>query len=127
LAVRLDVSLNPDGTIKASALPVGTFDARSRRVLTVASVAADPDSAQILSTDSLVIVDTTDGDVTVILPSSATAASTPTVINIGLTGYSAIVDCVGADTVMGLASYSIGTAGESHTFGLGPSSNWWVV
>ena len=118
LTDRLAISLNDDGTLKPIAFPVGTFDARAKR-----TVDADAD---ILNTDGTLLVDTTAGDVTVTLPPSATAMCQPTVINIGLTGYAAIVVPDGADTIMGGDSYNLGVAGEFAQF-IREGSNWWRV
>lgn len=118
LSDRLAVSLNPDGTLKATAIPVGTYDTRTMR-----SISA---SGTIEESDAILMVDTTAGDVTLTLPPSATATVRPKVINVGLTGYSVIIEGDSADTVMGLTSYSLGTPGECREFTL-LGTNWWVT
>jgi len=98
---RLNVSLNPDGTIKPGALPVGTYDTRTRTTV--------DEAYTILSTDSLVKVDTTAGDVTVTLPASS--------------GHSVILVGNGTDTVMGLDEYVLSQYGEFAQFDL-TGTNW---
>lgn len=110
LSARLDVSLNPDGTIKAEALPVGTYDVRSKRTVSV--------SGPVLNSDSLVKVDTTAGDVTLTFPSHATATVMPVIMNIGQTGYSVFIVGDATDTVMGLDEYVLTQYGEYAQFDL---------
>jgi len=112
---RLNVSLNPDGTIKPEALPEGTYDIRTRRTVTAATT--------ILVTDSLVKVDTTAGNIVVTLPASSAAPVMPTIMNIGETGYSVILVGDGTDLVMGLEGYVLSQYGEFAQFDL-TGTNW---
>lgn len=112
---RLNMSLNPDGTIKPEALPVGTYDVRSKRI-----VDADAD---ILNSDSLIKVDTTGGDITLTFPPHASATVMPLIQNIGETGYSVILVGDGTDTVMGLEEYVLSQYGEFAQFDL-TGTNW---
>lgn len=118
LVDRLAVSLNDDGTLKANALPVGSYDTRSHR-----EISEDDD---ILESDSILFVDTTAGNVTLQLPPSATAVVAPIIVNIGLTGYAVILVPDGTDTIMGVDSYNMGTAGEFAQFALSGTS-WWRI
>lgn len=112
---RLNVSLNPDGTIKPEALPVGTYDTRTRTTV-------DADYT-ILATDSLIKVDTTAGDITVTFPASSATPVMPTIMNIGETGYSVILVGDTTDTVMGLDEYVLSQYGEFVQFDL-TGTNW---
>lgn len=110
LANRLGVALNDDGTLRSAALPVGTYDTRTRTTV-------DTDYT-ILVTDSIIKVDTTGGDVTVTFPASSATPVMPIVINIGQTGYSVILEGDGTDTVMGLSQYALTQYGEFAQFDL---------
>ena len=118
LSDRLAVSLNPDGTIKASALPVGSYDTRTRRTVT--------EDDTITEADAVILADTTAGDITLTLPPSASAAIMPTVVNTGKTGYVVTIAPAGADTVMELTEYVLSTAGEYAQFAV-DGANWWRV
>lgn len=118
LADRLAVSLNDDGSIKAEALPVGTYDVRTKR--TVSS------NATILNSDSVIKVDTTAGNVTVTMPPSASATVMPTIINIGLTGYSVIIMPDTTDTIQGIDQYVLSLGGEFAQFDI-TGTNWWRI
>ncbi len=107
---RLNVSLHPDGTIKPEALPVGTYDTRTRVTVNAAYT--------ILVTDSIIKVDTTAGDVTVTFPASSATPVMPIIINIGQTGYSVFLEGDGTDTVMGLSQYALTQYGEFAQFDL---------
>lgn len=107
---RLAVSFNADGTLKAEALPVGTYDTRNRATVDGAYT--------ILVTDSIVKVDTTAGDVVITFPANTATPVMPIIINIGQTGYSVLLKGDGADTVMGLAQYALTQYGEFAQFDL---------
>lgn len=112
---RISVSLNADGTIKGGAIPVGTYDTRTTRVVTADTVVAEGDSK--------LLVDTTAGDITVTLPATATAVVCPTIINTAATGYEVIIVPDVTDTVMTLDEVRL-NANES--IELTPSANnWW--
>jgi len=110
LADRLDVSINSNGTLKAAALPVGTYDTRTRVTVDAAYT--------VLVTDSIIKVDTTAGDIVVTLPASTAAPVMPLIINIGQTGYSALIEGDGTDTVLGLTQYVLSQYGEYAQFDL---------
>lgn len=110
LADRLDVSINPDGTLKPTALPVGTYDTRTRVTVDAAYT--------ILITDSIVKVDTTAGDIVVTLPSSSAAPVMPIVMNVGQTGYSVLLEGNGTDTILGMDQYVLSQYGEFAQFDL---------
>lgn len=110
LANRLGVALNDDGTLKSVALPVGTYDTRTRVTVNAAYT--------ILVTDSIIKVDTTAGDVTVTFPASSATPVMPIIINIGQTGYSVFLEGDGTDTVMGLSQYALTQYGEFAQFDL---------
>lgn len=112
---RLNVSLNPDGTIKPGALPVGTYDTRTRTTV--------DEAYTILSTDSLIKVDTTAGDVTVTFPAGSATPVMPIIQNVGETGRSVILVGNGTDTVMGLDEYVLSQYGEFAQFDL-TGTNW---
>ncbi len=115
LAERLAVSINDDGTIKGGAIPVGTYDTRTTRVVTADTVVTEGDSK--------LLVDTTAGAITVTLPATATAVVCPTIINTAATGYEVIITPDVTDTVMTLAEVRL-NANES--IELTPSANnWW--
>ena len=107
---RLNVSLNPDGTIKPESLPVGTYDVRSKRIVSV--------SGPVLNSDSLIKVDTTAGDVTLTMPPSVSATCMPVILNIGSTGYSVLLLGNGTDTVQGIRPYVLSQYGEFAQFDL---------
>lgn len=117
LAARLAMSLNDDGTLKASAIPIGTYDARKTRTI-------DADS-ELTADDSIILVDTTDGDVTFTLLPAAETTISPTIVNIGLTGHSAIIVPGEAETIMGLAEYQLGVGGESVRLSPDGVDRWW--
>lgn len=117
LAARLAMSLNEDGTIKPSALPVGTYDSRGTRTIN--------EDAEMTETDSIIMVDTTDGDVAFTLfPANGTYIS-PTIINIGLTGNKVIVTPAGGDLIMGLGTYGLTVGGESVRLSPDGVDRWW--
>lgn len=105
LTARLGVSLNNDGTIKAEALPVGTYDPRTIRVVTADDVVTE--------NDSVLLVDTTAADVALTLPSAVTALVHPTIVNDGGTGYSVIVTPEAGESVMRQDTITLGVGGES--------------
>jgi hypothetical protein len=117
LEARLAVSLNEDGTIKASALPVGTYDVRRTRIID-----ADDDMA---ADDSVILVDTTAGNVALTLLPAAETNISLTIVNIGLTGNSVIITPDGTDTIMALATYPLDVGGESVRLSPDGVSNWW--
>lgn len=115
LAARLGVSLNADGTIKTTALPVGSYDARTSRTI-------DEDDT-LVAGDSVILVDTTAGDVTLTLLPAATGFPV-TIINIGATGYSAIIAPDGLETILGLTEITLSNGGEPMTVTPG-TATWW--
>ena len=117
LAARLAISLNDDGTIKTSALPVGTYDPRATRTV-------DADD-EMLESDSVILVDTTAGDVVLTLLSAAATFISPTIINIGLTGNSVIITPAVDELIMGLATYDLTVGGESVRLSPDNVSSWW--
>lgn len=117
LLARLAVALNDDGSIKASALPVGTYDPRRTRVINAA--------ASMVTDDSIILVDTTAGDIVFTLLSAAETIISPTIVNIGLTGYKVVITPAGAETVMGLATYELTVGGESARLSPNGAANWW--
>jgi hypothetical protein len=121
LAARLAVSLNSDGTLKATAIPVGTYDPRTVRVI---NAATPMDERVVTEFDSILMVDTTAGDIGVALPVTDTAVVSPTIVNTAATGYSAVITPDVTDTVMGLESVSLSVGGESIRLTPRPR-NWW--
>jgi hypothetical protein len=118
LTARLAISLNDDGTLKPYAFPIGTFDTRVKR-----TVSANTD---ITNNDSLILVDTSAGDVTVTLPPTIDAFAQPTIVNIGKTGYAVIVTPDGTDLVLGGTEYQLTQAGEFVQFAR-EGSDWWRI
>jgi hypothetical protein len=117
LTIRLAAALNDDGSIKATALPVGTYDPRRTRTISAA--------ASMATDDSVVLVDTTDGDVVFTLLSAAATNISPTIINIGLTGYKVVITPAGAETIMALATYELTVGGEPVRISPDGAANWW--
>lgn len=117
LTARLTISLNDDGTIKSSALPVGSYDPRRTRTVT--------ESGSVLSDDATIFVDTTAGDINLTLLDSTMGVKI-TIVNIGLTGHNAVILPLGSDLIMGLDNYALSVGGESIT--LAPATAlWWRV
>lgn len=116
IAARLSVSFNDDGTLKGGALPVGTYDTRTIRVV-------DADTT-VEETDSILLVDNSGGPIGITLPSVDTALVSPTIICSSNSGNAVTISPDLGDTVMGLESVQLSVGGES--IKLTPQDgNWW--
>lgn len=116
IAARLTVSFNDDGTLKGGAIPVGTYDTRTIRVVTA--------DTSVEETDSILLVDNSAGPIGITLPTVATALVSPTIICASNSGYAVTISPDLGDTVMGLDSVQLSVGGES--IKLTPrDGNWW--
>lgn len=118
LADRLSVCLNDDGSLNPVSLPDGIYDSRSSR-----AISAD---AEMVVGDSIILVDTTAGDVNLTLLATTLTTATPTIVNVGLTGYKVVILPATGEEIMGLDAYELTVGGESVK--LAPTSGkWWRV
>lgn len=119
LTNRLSVSMNDDGTLKASALPVGTYDTRTVRVV-------DDIAGAVTENDSIVMVNANTANRVLTLPLAATAVVCPVIVQLSAAGYSVVVTPHAGDTVMGLETVELAVGGES--IKLAPyGTNWYRV
>lgn len=116
LAARLSVSFNDDGTLKGGAIPIGTYDPRTVRVVTADTAVEE--------TDSILLVDNSGGPIGITLPAVDTALVSPTIICGSNSGNAITISPNLGDTVMGLESVQLSVGGESIKI-TPEDGNWW--